>query len=110
ERHRARPGRDRAPRRAARRHHPHRERARARHARAGAAAGRRPGAPRVIAMARILIADDEESIRMVLATALTQAGHDVDTVATGGDALNALTGGDFDVAILDIRMPDLSGL
>lgn len=61
-------------------------------------------------MARVLIADDEESIRMVLGTALSQAGHEVETVATGGDALNALTDGDFDVAILDIRMPDLSGL
>ena len=61
-------------------------------------------------MARVLIADDEESIRMVLGTALTQAGHEVETVTTGGDALAALTGGDFDVAILDIRMPDMTGL
>ena len=61
-------------------------------------------------MTRILIADDEESIRMVLGTALTQGGYEVETVASGGDALAALTGGDFDVAILDIRMPDLSGL
>jgi len=29
-------------------------------------------------MARVLIADDEESIRLVLSTALSQAGHDVD--------------------------------
>ena len=35
----------------------------------------------------ILVADDEESIRWVLGTALAQAGHDVETVATGGDAL-----------------------
>src|SRR6185369_7969838 len=61
-------------------------------------------------MARVLVADDEESIRMVLGTALAQAGHDVEMVATGGDALAALTKTDFDVAILDIRMPDLSGL
>ncbi len=61
-------------------------------------------------MARVLVADDEESIRLVLGTALAQAGHEVETVATGGDALTALEGGGFDVAILDIRMPDLSGL
>jgi two-component system nitrogen regulation response regulator GlnG len=61
-------------------------------------------------VARVLIADDEESIRMVLGTALAQAGHDVETVASGGDALAALGAGDFDVAILDIRMPDVNGL
>ncbi len=61
-------------------------------------------------MARILVADDEESIRLVLATALSQAGHEVETVATGGDALAVLGRRDFDVAILDIRMPDMSGL
>ena len=47
---------------------------------------------------------------MVLGTALAQAGHDVETVASGGDALAALGAGNFDVAMLDIRMPDLSGL
>jgi len=47
---------------------------------------------------------------MVLGTALAQAGHDVETVASGGDALAALGAGDFDVAILDIRMPDVNGL
>jgi two-component system nitrogen regulation response regulator GlnG len=61
-------------------------------------------------VARVLIADDEESIRMVLGTALAQAGHDVETVASGSDALAALGAGDFDVAILDIRMPDVNGL
>ena len=61
-------------------------------------------------MARVLVADDEESIRLVLGTALAQAGHEVETVASGGDALAALTAAPYDVAILDIRMPDLSGL
>jgi len=61
-------------------------------------------------MARILVADDEPSICMVLSTALTQSGHQVETVHTGGDAIERMIGGDFDVAILDIRMPDVSGL
>ena len=61
-------------------------------------------------MARVLIADDEESIRLVLATALEQVGHEVETAANGADALTALLDHDFDVAILDVRMPDLSGL
>jgi two-component system response regulator AtoC len=50
-------------------------------------------------MARVLIADDEESIRLVLSTALSQAGHDVETAETGGEALARLIGGTFDVAI-----------
>ncbi|MEB2284357.1 MAG: nitrogen regulation protein NR(I) [Polyangiaceae bacterium UTPRO1] len=61
-------------------------------------------------MARILVADDEESIRLVLATALTQAGHAVEVASTGSEALARLIDRTFDVAILDIRMPDLSGL
>ncbi len=59
---------------------------------------------------RILVADDEESIRWVLERACTQRGHRVDVVATGADALAALRARPFDVALLDIRMPDLSGL
>ncbi len=61
-------------------------------------------------MARVLIADDEESIRTVLSAALGQAGHDVETVGTGREALAAILGHDFDVALVDIRMPDMSGL
>ncbi len=61
-------------------------------------------------MARVLIADDEESIRLVLSTALTQAGHDVQVAKNGSEALTALGSRDFDVAILDVRMPDMSGL
>jgi two-component system nitrogen regulation response regulator GlnG len=58
----------------------------------------------------ILIADDEESIRWVLERACVQAGHTVTTVATGSQALEQLESGGFDLALVDIRMPDLSGL
>ena len=58
----------------------------------------------------ILIADDEESIRWVLERALKQGGHAVVTVGSGTDALSALRGRSFDVALIDIKMPDLSGL
>lgn len=61
-------------------------------------------------MARVLIADDEESICVVLKTALEGTGHDVETVLTGSAAIEALVGGDFDIVILDIRLPDMSGL
>src|SRR5213594_6148 len=58
----------------------------------------------------ILVADDEESIRWVLERACTQHGHRVVAVASGTDALQALRSGTFDVALIDIKMPDLSGL
>jgi two-component system nitrogen regulation response regulator GlnG len=58
----------------------------------------------------ILIADDEESIRWVLERALRQGGHTVVSVGSGTDALGALRGRSFDVALIDIKMPDLSGL
>jgi len=59
---------------------------------------------------RILVADDEESIRWVLERACVQHGHTVESVGSGNDALAALRARPFDVAFLDIRMPDLSGL
>jgi two-component system nitrogen regulation response regulator GlnG len=60
--------------------------------------------------ARILVADDEASIRFVLREALETAGHEIDEVETGDAALEALSGGGFDLAFLDIRMPGPSGL
>lgn len=60
--------------------------------------------------ARILVADDEHSIRLVLGRALEGAGHDVESFAEGRTALEAIRRGGFDLAIVDIRMPDLSGL
>ncbi len=59
---------------------------------------------------RILVADDEESIRWVLERACVQHGHTVESVGGGNDALAVLRARPFDVAFLDIRMPDLSGL
>ncbi len=59
---------------------------------------------------RVLIADDEASIRFVLRETLESAGHTV-TEADGGDqALAALAEGEFGIAFFDIRMPGPSGL
>jgi two-component system nitrogen regulation response regulator GlnG len=60
--------------------------------------------------ARVLVADDERSIRFVLRETLEEAGHEVTEAASGDEALAALAGGEFQVAFLDLRMPGPSGL
>ena len=59
---------------------------------------------------RILIADDEESIRWVLTTTLAGEGHTIEQVTDGDAALQQLTGDRFDLALIDIKMPGLDGL
>ncbi len=61
-------------------------------------------------MSRILIADDESSIRFVLREALEGAGHEVEEASDGQEAREQLASGRFDLAFLDIRMPGTSGL
>ncbi|OLN31861.1 sigma-54-dependent transcriptional regulator [Desulfosporosinus metallidurans] len=58
----------------------------------------------------ILVADDEESLRLVLEAALMKAGFDVDTVDNGADAVRKIQEKNYEVALLDIRMPKLDGL
>lgn len=60
--------------------------------------------------ARILVADDERSIRWVLQESLTAAGHEVVEATNGAEALHKLREGGFDLAFLDIRMPEMTGL
>jgi two-component system, cell cycle response regulator CpdR len=66
----------------------------------------------VTAMARILIADDEESLRAMFARALATDGHSVETACDGSEALDVLTRahGRFDVLLTDIRMPIMDGI
>ncbi len=64
----------------------------------------------MIAPAKVLVADDEASIRFVLREALEEAGHEVVAVEGGDEAFEALASGSFQVAFLDIRMPGPSGL
>ena len=58
----------------------------------------------------ILIADDEALIRQVLCDALTEQGYHVEAVETGTQAWSAVQEQSFDLAFVDIRMPDLNGL
>jgi NtrC-family two-component system response regulator AlgB len=59
---------------------------------------------------RILIVDDEPYIRSTLKTALESLGHTVRDVETGARALVLLDRESFDVALLDLRLKDESGL
>jgi two-component system, NtrC family, nitrogen regulation response regulator GlnG len=60
--------------------------------------------------ARILIADDEDSLRWVLEKGLRQAGYDVSAAKDGESALRAFEAEPFDLVFLDIRMPGMDGL
>jgi len=59
---------------------------------------------------RILVVDDEESIRDLCARVLTRAGYAVTTAPSGEDAVARLGRESFDLLISDIRMPGISGL
>lgn len=59
---------------------------------------------------KILVADDEESIRWVLAKSLGKLGYQVELATSGDQALTMLREKSFDLAVLDIKMPGLSGL
>ena len=62
------------------------------------------------ANARVLVVDDEETIRDVLKRALADDGYQVSVASGGQQALDALSQSDIEVMLLDIRMPGLSGL
>jgi DNA-binding response OmpR family regulator len=59
---------------------------------------------------RLLLAEDDPSLRSVLERGLRETGYIVDAVADGAAALMWLCGYDYEVAILDWRMPKLSGV
>jgi cyclic di-GMP phosphodiesterase len=59
---------------------------------------------------RILVVDDEDTIRLVLAKYLKTRGFEVATVESGDAALEALAGARFDLMLCDVRMPGLSGV
>jgi two-component system nitrogen regulation response regulator GlnG len=59
---------------------------------------------------RILVADDEESMRWVLSKALRKKGFTVDLAKDGDEALELIQANGYDLAILDIKMPGISGL
>jgi two-component system response regulator ResD len=58
---------------------------------------------------RILHVDDEPDILATVKTILEKEGYEVKSVDSGIKALKELESGDFDLMLLDIMMPDMSG-
>ncbi|MBC6982575.1 cell cycle two-component system response regulator CpdR [Caulobacter sp. 17J80-11] len=61
-------------------------------------------------MARILLAEDDDSLRSFLARALERAGHEVVSCADGDAAVGALDEGPYDLLLTDIVMPGADGI
>jgi len=61
-------------------------------------------------MFRILLVEDEDAIRDLLKLNLELEGYEVETAANGKDALKKINGAHYDLLILDIMLPEVSGL
>jgi two-component system cell cycle response regulator CpdR len=61
-------------------------------------------------MARILIAEDDSSMRSFLKTALEKVGHDIELCEDGLQALSALNKTEYDLLLADIVMPGMDGV
>jgi two-component system, cell cycle response regulator CpdR len=63
-------------------------------------------------MSRVLIVDDEDSMRQLVARAIAMDGHDIMTASDGAEALEILGSTDsaFDLLLTDIQMPIMDGI
>jgi two-component system response regulator AtoC len=59
---------------------------------------------------RVLVVDDEENLRLVLKTLLRRNGYEVESAATGEEALALVDSFGPDVVLTDVRMPKMGGL
>ena len=64
----------------------------------------------MIAMAKILITEDEDSLRSFVARALRLDGHETHEAGDGAEGLEKLSQGPFDLLLSDIRMPVMDGI
>ena len=53
----------------------------------------------------ILLVDDDEALRYMLATAMAEHGYDVTTAASVSEALKTIGAGSYDVLLSDLHMP-----
>lgn len=61
-------------------------------------------------MANILLVDDEKSIRKTLKEILEYEGYTVDEAQDGAEGLRMIQDGDYDVVLMDIKMPKMDGM
>ena len=77
----------------------------------GGRPGRGAGAERAVPdRPRILVVDDEESVRDLLDKTLTMADYEVDSAGDGPSALDRMRAVDYDLLITDLKMPGMDGL
>ncbi|WP_083921897.1 ATP-binding protein [Kiloniella laminariae] len=63
-----------------------------------------------ISSLRVLVVEDNEINRFVLSAMLKKAGHDVDLVTNGLEAVNAVRHRSYDLVFMDIQMPEMDGV
>ena len=61
-------------------------------------------------MARILVVDDDDSLRRLLKAVLERAGHEVTTAGDGFEAIRLVDAQPFDLVITDLIMPEMEGI
>jgi two-component system, NtrC family, response regulator AtoC len=61
-------------------------------------------------MSRILVIDDEPKMTVLITASLVEAGHAVDTAGTGKEAMEKLSGPEYDLVVSDIRLPAPDGM
>lgn len=61
-------------------------------------------------MARIILAEDDSSMRKFLARSMEKAGHEVIAVSNGSNALPMIYEGGYDLLLTDIVMPEMDGI
>lgn len=61
-------------------------------------------------MAKILLAEDEEVLRMLVVDTLEDEGHDIDEACDGEEAIEMIKQNDYDLILLDYMMPIYTGL
>jgi CheY-like chemotaxis protein len=61
-------------------------------------------------MTRVLVVDDDDAIRALVARVFLRHGFEVETASDGVEAIAALDGGSYDLLLLDLMMPRIDGI